>query len=32
MESSGVYWMPAYAALEGDFELVVGNAQRIKQR
>ena len=31
MESTGVYWMPIYAALEADFELVVGNPQRIKQ-
>ena len=26
MESTGVYWKPAYAVLEGAFELVVGNA------
>jgi transposase len=31
MESTGVYWMPVYAVLEGKFELVVGNAQHIKQ-
>ena len=30
MESTGVYWKPVYAILEGDFELIVGNAQRIK--
>jgi transposase len=30
MESTGVYWMPVYAVLEGEFELVVGNAQHIK--
>jgi transposase len=30
MESTGVYWMPVYAVLEGDFELVVGNAAHIK--
>jgi transposase len=30
MESTGVYWMPVYAVLEGGFELVVGNAHRIK--
>lgn len=30
MESTGVYWMPIYAALEGSFELVVGNATHIK--
>jgi transposase len=30
MESTGIYWMPVYAVLEGDFELVVGNAHRIK--
>jgi transposase len=30
MESTGVYWMPVYSALEESFELVVGNAQRIK--
>lgn len=31
MESTGVYWMPVYAILEGHFELVVGNATHIKQ-
>lgn len=30
MESTGVYWKPVYAVLEGEFELVVGNAQHIK--
>src|SRR5712692_3476002 len=30
MESTGVYWKPVYAVLEGHFELVVGNAHRIK--
>lgn len=30
MESTGVYWMPVYAELEGHFELVVGNATHIK--
>ena len=32
MESTGVYWRPVYAVLEeeGDFELIVGNAQHIK--
>jgi len=30
MESTGVYWMPVYAMLEGQFELVVGNATHIK--
>jgi transposase len=30
MESTGVYWMPVYEALEGHFQLVVGNAQHIK--
>lgn len=30
MEATGVYWMPIYAALEGDFELVVGNPQHMK--
>lgn len=30
MESTGVYWKPVYAVLEGHFELVVGNAQHIK--
>ena len=30
MESTGVYWMPVYVALEGSFELVVGNATHIK--
>ena len=30
MESTGVYWMPVYAALEGGFTLIVGNATHIK--
>lgn len=30
MESTGIYWKPVYAVLEGHFELVVGNAQHIK--
>lgn len=30
MESTGVYWKPVYALLEGDFELIVGNARHIK--
>jgi transposase len=30
MESTGVYWMPVYAVLEGSVELVVGNAAHLK--
>lgn len=32
MESTGVYWMPVYAALEaaGGFDLIVANAQHVK--
>lgn len=30
MESTGVYWVPVFRVLEGGFELVVGNAQHIK--
>jgi transposase len=30
MESTGVYWVPVFRALEGNFELIVGNAQHIK--
>lgn len=30
MESTGIYWKPVYAVLEGHFELIVGNAQHIK--
>jgi transposase len=30
MESTGIYWHPVYAALEGHFDLIVGNAQHIK--
>lgn len=30
MESTGVYWKPVYAVLEGHFDLIVGNAQFIK--
>lgn len=29
MESTGVYWMPIYDALEGAVEIVLGNAQHI---
>ena len=31
MESTGVYWKPVYAILEGAFQLVVANAQHIKK-
>lgn len=30
MESTGVYWKPVYAVLEGSFELIVGNARHMK--
>jgi len=30
MESTGIYWTPVHAVLEDHFELVVGNAQHIK--
>jgi len=30
MESSGIYWKPVYAVLEGHFDLIVGNAHHIK--
>ena len=30
MESTGVYWKPVHAVLEGRFELIVGNAHHIK--
>lgn len=30
MESTGVYWKPIYNLLEGDFSLVLGNANHIK--
>lgn len=30
MESTGVYWMPVFAVLEGHFELIVGNAAHIQ--
>src|SRR4051794_41519342 len=30
MESTGVYWKPVHAVLEGGFELIVGNAHHIK--
>jgi transposase len=30
MESTGVYWKPVYAVLEGSFEIAVGNAPHIK--
>ena len=30
MESTGVYWKPVHAILEGQFELIVGNARHIR--
>ena len=30
MESTGVYWRPVYAILEGRFDLIVGNARHIR--
>ena len=30
MESTGVYWKPVYTILEGALEILVANAQRIK--
>jgi len=30
MESTGIYWRPVYAVLEGHFTLIVANAQHIK--
>lgn len=30
MEATGVYWVPVYAALEGAFDITVGNAAHIK--
>lgn len=30
MESTGVYWKPVYAILEGALEIIVANAQRVK--
>jgi transposase len=30
MESTGVYWVPVFRVLEGSFELVIGNAQHMK--
>jgi hypothetical protein len=30
MEASGVYWKPVYYALEDDFELLLVNAQHVK--
>lgn len=31
MESTGVYWKPVYNVLEGEFELLVVNAEQIKK-
>jgi transposase len=31
MESTGVYWKPVYAILEGTFQIVVANAQHVKK-
>ena len=30
MEATGVYWKPVYNLFEGNFELIVANAQHIK--
>lgn len=31
MESTGVYWKPVYAVLEGTFQVVVANAQHVRK-
>src|SRR5207253_3422857 len=31
MESTGVYWKPIYAILEGAFHIVVANAEQVKK-
>jgi transposase len=31
VESTGVYWKPIYAILEGAFEIVVANAQHVEK-
>ena len=31
MESTGVYWKPIYAILEGAFEIIVANARHVKK-
>jgi transposase len=31
MESTGVYWKPVYAILEGALEIVIANAQHVKK-
>ena len=30
MESTGIYWRPVYAVLEGHFDLIVGNARHTR--
>jgi hypothetical protein len=30
MESTGIYWRPVYAVLEGHFEVIVGNARHVR--
>jgi transposase len=30
MESTGIYWKPIFNVMEGDFEIVLANAQRLK--
>jgi transposase len=30
MESTGVYWKPVWHVLEGDFQLILANAQHVK--
>jgi transposase len=30
IESTGIYWRPVYTVLEGNFELIVGNARHIR--
>jgi transposase len=31
MESTGVYWKPVFAILEGELEIVIANAQHVKK-
>jgi len=30
MESTGIYWKPIFNVMEGQFEIVLANAQRLK--
>jgi len=31
MESTGIYWIPVFNVLEGEFDIILSNARQIKE-